>query len=379
MQQEQRTPGSLLASGIILGGMSTAMWQVGESGEIAGAVFGLASAVAFLRGIGMSVGRELELRKFRRGIRIVGDYGGAKWASLKEVRRLGLFARTGIYLGRVRGREIRYDGPSSVAIVAQARSGKGTNYLLQTLLTSASNMVIADPKGELAAMTGDYRREKMGHDVFYVNPWRLWGLPNHCYNPLDEIRMGDRNIRPYLAAISAALLPENTSAGQNHSSFWSDHGRNINTGLMLYLKAREPENCTLMRLRALTHLPPDEFKALFQTMAVVPPGGGGTGSSAFVQLMREFAGAVLNTMEGSGPQHAGVLAEALRATEPFDDLSEISDSLRRSDFSFRDLKHRRMTVYLLIPTNMIEIYRRWYQLLLELAIEMPAREAGKTD
>lgn len=63
----------------------------------------------------------------------------------------------------------------------------------------------------------------------------------------------------------------------------------------------------------------------------------------------------------------------------FDDLSEISDSLRRSDFSFRDLKHKRMTVYLMIPTNMIDIYRRWYQLLLELAIEMPAREAGKTD
>ncbi len=38
-----------------------------------------------------------------------------------------------------------------------------------------------------------------------------------------------------------------------------------------------------------------------------------------------------------------------------------------------------MTVYLMIPTNMIHIYRRWYQLLLELAIEMPAREAGKTD
>ena len=375
---EQHTPGGLMASGIFFGGMATVAWQVGESGQIAAGFFGLGGCILFLRGVHLAGAREWEIAKWRRGLRKLTDLGGAKWATLKEVRALGLLGRKGIYLGRFRGREIRYTGAGSVGIVAQTRSGKGTDYLLQTLTTDDGNMVLADPKGELAFMTAACRRDLMGHAVYFVNPWGLWGLPNNPYNPLSELTLGDRNIRAYAAAISAALLPESARPGEISSNFWVEHGRCINTGLMLYLKSREPENCTLMRLRALTHLPPGEFKALFETMAAVPPGSAGAAGSPFVQLMREFAGATLNAMDGSGPQHAGVLAEAVRATEPFDDLSMISDSLRRSDFSFRDLRRKKMTVYIMIPSDKIRIYNRWYQLLIDLAVEMAVRETAET-
>ena len=373
--QGQTSVGAGLMTGLASGILATLMWRMGESGEIAGALFGLAGGVTFLRACHLLARREIEIAKFRRGIRIVRDFGGAKWATLRTVRRLKLLGKKGIYLGRFRGREIRYDGPSSVAIVAQSRSGKGTDFILPTLLTCDRNMFLCDPKGELAAMTAAFRREKMQHAVFFVNPWGLHGLGNNPYNPLDEIAFGDRNIRPYAAAVAAALLPESARPGDISSSFWRDHGRNICTGLILWMKAYEPDNCNLVRLRALTHLHDRDFKALFQSMAAGPPGMG-TAPSPFTELLREFANPVLSGM-ASEKQHAGVIAEAQRATAPFDGLSELSDSLRSSDFSFADFKHRRMTVYVMIPTNMIRVYERWYQLLVDTAVERVARENGK--
>lgn len=373
--QGQTTVGAGIMSSVAFGILATLMWRLGESGEIAGALFGFAALVTFLRACHLLARREKEIAKFRRGIRIVQDYGGAKWATHRTVRELKLYGKKGVCLGRFRGRDIRYDGPSSVAIVAQARSGKGTDFILPTLLTCDRNMMICDPKGELAAMTADFRREKMGHAVYFINPWGLHGLGNNPYNPLDEIVFGDRNIRPYAAAVSAALLPESARPGDIGSSFWKDQGKNICTGLILWMKAYDPHNCNLIRLRSLTHLHETDFKALFQSMAAGAPGVG-ISPSPFTELLREFANPVLSGMV-SEKQHAGVIAEAQRATEPFDGLSELSDSLRSSDFSFADFKHRRMTVYVMIPTSFIRVYERWYQLVIDTAVERVARENGK--
>lgn len=373
--QSQETVGGRIAASVVLAGMGTAAWQLGDSGEVAGALFWAGGAVNFFRACETLVRRAWEQRKLARGIIEGPDAGGARWASRQDVKRLGLNAKTGIYLGRVRGREIRYDGPSSVAVVAHARSGKGTDFLLPTLLTCDRNMVVADPKGELAAMTWQWRAERLEHQVMLINPWRLHGMPTCCHNPLLELDAGDRNIRPYAGAISGALLPESARPDGMSAQFFNEHARNVLTSLILWLKFTDPDNCNLIELRRLTHLEDDELKDLFERMAAAVPGV--AAGSPIAQLMREFAGPVLSVMKQAPQQHAGVIGEAVRGTEPFDGLSEISDILTRSHFSFADLKTRRMTVFLMVPTHMLRFYARWYQLMIDLAVEKVARANGK--
>jgi len=83
-----------------------------------------------------------------RQSRHVTTYGSARWASVEEIRRAGLFGEAGVFLGGLNGSYIRHNGPEHIMAFAPTRSGKGVGLVVPTLLGWTGSAVIHDIKGE---------------------------------------------------------------------------------------------------------------------------------------------------------------------------------------------------------------------------------------
>ena len=91
-------------------------------------------------------------------------------------------ASDGITLGRHyddatdrAGGKVIYEGERHLLLFGPNGTGKGTRFLIPNLLSIKDrSIIVIDPKGELAAVTADYRRT-VG-EVVMLNPFNVLGL-----------------------------------------------------------------------------------------------------------------------------------------------------------------------------------------------------------
>tara|TARA_R110000851_G_scaffold162265_2_gene305963 strand:- start:1332 stop:2990 length:1659 start_codon:yes stop_codon:yes gene_type:complete len=131
-------------------------------------------------------------------------FGTANPATFAEVHKAGLFRKTdtAIYCGEFWGRSLWYDGEGGVLLVAGARSGKLRDIISYTIckgVCDGRNIVILDPKGELAAIS---RNQVLGNSrakkVITFNPYGLHGLPRHTFNPSGLLKWSSPTLIPDL-------------------------------------------------------------------------------------------------------------------------------------------------------------------------------------
>ena len=198
-----------------------------------------------------------------RRARIATTHGTAEWADSGECARAGLLDGRGVMLGRTAsGEYLRHDGPEHVISIAPTRSGKGVGQIIPTLLTWPESVVVHDFKAENWAATAG-ARARFSHCLYF----NLIDRSSCHYNPLAEIRPGDRMIsdaqnvaqllvdpegkglkqhwdRTSFALLTAAILhllhaePDKTLSGL--ATFLADPRRDIVTTLKLMLTVRYP-------------------------------------------------------------------------------------------------------------------------------------------
>ena len=117
--------------------------------------------------------------------RAATTYGSSRWATTREIARAGLFRSHGVFLGRLKERYLRHDGPEHVMAFAPTRSGKGVGLVIPTLLTWTGSAVVHDIKGENWQLTAGWR-SRFSYCLLF-NPTD----PRSArYNPLLEVRKG---------------------------------------------------------------------------------------------------------------------------------------------------------------------------------------------
>src|SRR5206468_5382525 len=101
-------------------------------------------------------------------------------------------------------------------VIARNGAGKGTRVIIPTLLRYASSMLVIDPKGELAAVSGRTRRDQLHQDIQILNPWGVLkdhfsklGYQTATFNPLDDLDRNDANITTIARTIAATISPVN--------------------------------------------------------------------------------------------------------------------------------------------------------------------------
>ncbi|MEI9994660.1 MAG: type IV secretory system conjugative DNA transfer family protein [Rhizomicrobium sp.] len=305
----------------------------------------------------------------------------------KGLSVLGSSAPDAINLGRIVrldgdvpefGGKMRYGGQLHTLVFGPNGSGKSTRLLLPNLLELEDrSIVVVDPKGELAAVSAPYRRT-LG-EVVIINPFGiLAGRPGYedlksdGFNPMVAL---DPTAPSFNA--DAALLAEALIKVESSDPHWDGSARSLLAAIIMYvcIEARRTGNIPVF----------SDVRELLCMASEEPNERNGYRGRGIPELAREMMQSSVAGLRNKAGQFndwtneiRSIASAAKRQTEPFDD-DEIASDLARGTFDFREMKKRPVTVYIVLPPEMIERHSKWIRLVLTSALRgvMRAREKGE--
>jgi type IV secretion system protein VirD4 len=166
-------------------------------------------------------------------------FGSAKYATPRQGKKSGLaysfrprpdcilLGRTAGFLGMGK-RYVCLPGPQHALLYAKTGDGKGVAYVVPNCFNYSDSLVVLDIKLENYTRTAAHRENVLGQEVFLFSPLAEDGA-THCWNPVGGI---DESQPDYLSKIQRRafnLFPEVGSANKN--KFWVDSARTAWTGI----------------------------------------------------------------------------------------------------------------------------------------------------
>src|SRR5271163_579887 len=146
---------------------------------------------------------------------------------------------------RIGDERLVYQGERHLLLFGPNGTGKGTRFLIPNLLSIKDrSLVVIDPKGELAAVTADYRRT-IG-DVVMLNPFNVLGLGSAGFNPLATLQPGSPNFYDDAAALGEALIKL-----EGKDPHWSESAQGLIVALIMWEKLQHGGKANLENVREM--------------------------------------------------------------------------------------------------------------------------------
>lgn len=259
--------------------------------------------------------------------------GDARWASQNDIRKAGLNSSKGIILGKYRGRYLYSDTNTHVMCVAPTRSGKGIGVVIPNLLSWEDSVVCLDIKQENFEKTAGFRKSH-GHEIFLWAP-KSADRKTHRFNPFDELSTDSITRISDLQRFSKHFIKESKS---DDSDMWVIEARSIFIGLALYVLDNDDMPSTIgsiYRLLGTEQELGDIIRHIVKTHKELDP---------------ETVGAMLNFANKAAKERSGVKSSMSKALELWKS-PEIDAATSKSDFSLKDLKKKRMAIYIGVATG----------------------------
>ena len=274
-----------------------------------------------------------------RQTRFVTTYGSSRWATRREVAAAGLFQPRGVFLGTLKGRYLRHDGPEHVMCFAPTRSGKGVGLVIPTLLSWPQSAVIHDIKGENWQLTAGWRA-RFSHCLLF-NPT---DPASARYNPLLEVRKGRFEVRDVQNIADILVDPEGILERRNH---WEKTSHALLVGVILHVLYAEPDK-TLARVAAFLSDPARSFERTLRVMMTTNHLGTETAPQVH-PVVAQAAREVLNKAEN---ERSGVLSTAMSFLGLYRDPT-VAETTSACDWRIADLMdaERPVSLYLVIPPS----------------------------
>ena len=171
-----------------------------------------------------AAGFVLSMKKKQRGIADL--HGSARWATLEEIKDMGLLDGAGVYIGgffEKSKKMIHYlchNGPEHILGFAPTRSGKGVGPILMTLLSWLGSLVCLDIKGENWALSSGFRKFVLRQKTLRFDPADASGKGAR-FNPLQEIRLDSYKAIPDIQNIAQTLIDPD---GKGLENYWAEAG-----------------------------------------------------------------------------------------------------------------------------------------------------------
>ena len=287
-----------------------------------------------------------------RQSRHVTTYGSARWATIREIERNGLFGDAGIFLGRKHGRYLRHDGPEHVMAFAPTRSGKGVGLVVPTLLSWTGSAIIHDIKGENWELTAGWR-SRFSHALLF-NPT---DPASARYNPLLEVRRGRHEVRDVQNIADILVDPEGALERRNH---WEKTSHSLLVGAILHVLYAEEEK-TLARVATFLSDPQRPFVTTLRRMMTTNH----LGTAEAPRVHPVVASAARELLNKSENERSGVLSTAMSFLGLYRDPT-VAEVTSRCDWRIADLVEgdHPVSLYLVIPPSDISRTKPLVRLLL---------------
>jgi type IV secretion system protein VirD4 len=269
-------------------------------------------------------------------------HGETKFCTTAEGRKVGFTytfrpPRHGLILGKTDGffgmgsRYIGLGGVPHVMLYAKTESGKGVDYVMPNAFNYPDSMVITDLKNEIFEATAGHRESVLGQEIYRFSPLSLDGR-THCWNPLEGISVADEGWFNKIQQISYDLFPE----VQGKEKFWQDGARSGFQAIGSLLVETpgmdlNPGNIFQFFVRG------DAIEVL-SLMIAESRRNGTLYTQNTINLISDY-------LNGSEEVVSGI-RKHLTSTMGIWFNPRLVAATSRSDFSLRDLRRRKMTIYL---------------------------------
>jgi len=312
-------------------------------------------------------------------------HGEARFASLSDIQKMGLFSEKGIIIGKYGNKLLRFKGQQFVSIGAPTRSGKGVGIVIPNLLEWQDSCVVLDIKQECYDYTSKYRKEVLGQDVFLFNPFS----PDrtHRYNPLTYIDMESENADLQLTDFANILYP--IAGADSTTLFFNQHAQNLFIGLCLMNRDLKRSNLYAELSEEYNIKLPFTMKGILELSEGFTIKDGENEIKGFEEIYRffedfeVFSDECKRRIEGyfaiTGDTKSSVLG-SFNAPLLMFRSETLNAATEESDFDLRDLRKKRMTIYIGITPDQLANAKLilnlfWSQLILVNTKELPQKNS----
>ena len=293
-------------------------------------------------------------------------YGSARWSEPNELKAANYMCDQipetgqGLYLGHAHGSPVYWNGESHLLTVAPTRTGKGTMQIIPNLLRYKGSAVVLDPKGELAMGTAKWRKDNVG-PVFILNPFghSSYKQFTHAVNPLDYVKNAKDATK-----LAEMIYPRSED---ERNRFFDNEAIGFLSGVIEYFAlVTPPEARNMGTLRDTVSSLDKPFEELLENMTVddLPP-----------SIRNAARNVETKTNDVSKPRLIDSISQHLRIW----DTPGLRAATDTSDFDFKDLKDKPITVYLILPFDELHTYSTYVQMVFAIALEAMVQRPKKPD
>lgn len=295
-------------------------------------------------------------------------HGDAAFASNTEVQKYGLINPPDgldktILVGKHNGRYLNYGGTEFVLLAAPTRSGKGVGVVIPNCLNYSDSLVILDIKGENFDITSGYRAAH-GQEVYLFAPFDPEGK-THRYNPLEYISSNEVDRVGDIDAIATALY----NSESNGDKFWSENAKDLFRGLCLYVLETPGIPKTLgqiLRESSAAGLKDSLTKKLKDAQDAGHP----YSNHCIEALNRVFSNSE-NTLSGIVSTFGTPLLGFANA--------RVDLATSANDFDLRDVRRKKMSIYLKIEPNKLKEARVLVNLFFDQLLNLNTKKLPEQD
>lgn len=286
-------------------------------------------------------------------------HGAARWATEAELARAGLRAEQGIVLGRKAGRLLVFGGPEHVLLYAPTRTGKGVGVVIPNLLTWPDSLVVLDVKRENWEASAGFRAAH-GQTVLLFDPLDAEGRTAR-FNPLGHIDRTDPvAVLDELQKLAVMLFP----APENADPFWAEAARTGLIGVGAYVAETPALPFSLGAIYA--ELTRGDPRTRLPAIVAARVDAGQPLSLACTSALSDFCSASENTFAS--------IKQTITARMNLWLNPRVCAVTEVSDFDLRDLRSKRMSLYLGVTPDNLARVAPLYNLLLQQLVDLNTRE-----
>ena len=315
---------------------------------------GVLAFLAAISAIAFPVG--LSIQKRRRMI-----YGAARLGTLTDAADFGLRQKRGVVLGTKQGLLLVDDSDKHVLVIGSPGQGKSRSLVIPSMMRFGGSMFVLDFGGELFNdMAGWLSAD--GYSVHVIAPGRQ---ETAGFNPFDFISADPSQRITDLQKLSLMIMPERVRS--DASDFWEESARILLTALMAFIIECPDTRKTLGELQRILGSMPDERETITQLL------------EKYEHMLSDATRMQLDKFRGRHEKLGEGIAAEIGAKIDVLQNKNLEAMLSATTISLKDIRNRKMAIFLDVDIQSVRIFERFISLLIETTMDILIKQGPLRD